>query len=296
MIKINKNNLLSVTLIAIIAAACSVAPVTKSSADVVDSVMVEFAQLEKSGSKEGQDWLNLAKKARTSGRLDIAEQALVRAEKLEFSPIGVGLERARVKVAADKSVEAVAELQQLLDAGFTAVGVIVQDSAINGLAGRPDYDQLIEAMSEQAYPCQYDAGFRDFDFWIGEWDVAVANGTPAGTSKVFAAERGCVLMEHWTNTGGGTGMSVNYLDKSTGQWVQIWNAEGGSQINIQGGLTDEGMLLEGYLHTVGAGTTVPFRGLWTLLPDGRVRQYFEQSTDDGETWAPWFEGFYTRKD
>ena len=27
---------------------------------------------------------------------------------------------------------------------------------------------------------------------------------------------------------------------------------------------------------------------------GRVRQYFEQSNDGGETWVPWFEGFYTR--
>jgi hypothetical protein len=41
---------------------------------------------------------------------------------------------------------------------------------------------------------------------------------------------------------------------------------------------------------------VPFRGLWTPLPDGRVRQFFEQSNDGGETWVPWFEGFYTRKD
>jgi len=32
------------------------------------------------------------------------------------------------------------------------------------------------------------------------------------------------------------------------------------------------------------------------LPDGRVRQFFEQSTDGGETWTTWFEGFYTRKE
>jgi hypothetical protein len=27
--------------------------------------------------------------------------------------------------------------------------------------------------------------------------------------------------------------------------------------------------------------TVPFRALFTLLPDGRVRQLFEQSNDEG---------------
>jgi hypothetical protein len=76
--------------------------------------------------------------------------------------------------------------------------------------------------------------------------------------------------------------------------VQIWNAAGGTQINYRGGLTDEGMLLVGKIHSVTNGTTLPFRGLWTLLDDGRVRQFFEQSTDGGETWTTWFEGFYTR--
>ena len=105
-----------------------------------------------------------------------------------------------------------------------------------------------------------------------------------------------MLIENWTNTTGGTGMSINYLDKATDEWVQIWNAEGGSQINIRGGLNEDGMRMEGHLHSIGNGNTTPFRALWTLLPDGRVRQFFEQSNDNGATWVPWFEGFYTRTD
>ena len=105
-----------------------------------------------------------------------------------------------------------------------------------------------------------------------------------------------MLLENWTNVAGGTGMSINYLDKSTGEWVQVWHAEGGSQIHIRGGMTDEGMRLVGQIHYVATNTTAPFRGLWTPLEDGRVRQYFEQSSDGGETWSPWFEGFYTRQE
>ena len=37
----------------------------------------------------------------------------------------------------------------------------------------------------------------------------------------------------------------------------------------------------------------PFRGRWTPLPDGRVRQYFEELTPD-KKWQPWFEGFYAK--
>jgi hypothetical protein len=146
------------------------------------------------------------------------------------------------------------------------------------------------------YPCDNDQRFAEFDFWLGDWEVYTADGTFAGTNSISKAERGCVLIENWKGAGGGTGMSINYLEHSSGDWVQIWNAAGGTQIDIRGGLTEDGMLLVGKIHTVVDGKTADFRGLWTLLDDGRVRQYFEQSNDGGETWAPWFEGFYTRKD
>ena len=103
------------------------------------------------------------------------------------------------------------------------------------------------------------------------------------------------FMMHLTYRIVGMALLSDDLDKTSDQWVQIWNDAGGSQINIRGGMTDDGMLLTGTIHYVANGTTAAFRGLWTPLPDGRVRQFFEQSSDDGETWTPWFEGFYTRK-
>jgi hypothetical protein len=149
-------------------------------------------------------------------------------------------------------------------------------------------------VAPQKYPCEDREEFRQFDFWVGEWDVHVANGTLAGTNNIEKARGGCVLVENWLNTGDVPGTSLNYFDIAAKQWVQVWTGAGGTQIDIRGGLTDEGMLLEGQINYVDNGTSAPFRGLWTLLPDGRVRQYFEQSNDGGETWAPWFEGFYTK--
>ncbi|HEX7719315.1 MAG TPA: hypothetical protein VF389_05880 [Woeseiaceae bacterium] len=147
---------------------------------------------------------------------------------------------------------------------------------------------------ETAYPCQHPDEFREFDFWVGEWEVHNAGGQLAGTNVIEAAQKGCVLVEHWQSAAGGTGTSMNYLDKTSGEWVQIWIDGGGRQIDIRGGLTEEGMLLAGQIHYTANGTTLPFRGLWTPLSDGRVRQLFEQSSDNGETWQPWFEGFYSR--
>ncbi len=104
-----------------------------------------------------------------------------------------------------------------------------------------------------------------------------------------------MLIEEWQSATGGSGMSINYFDKAAGEWVQVWNDASGSQIDIRGGMTDEGMLLQGTIHSVATGTSLPFRGLWSPLPDGRVRQYFEQADDGGSTWTPWFEGFYSRR-
>ena len=151
------------------------------------------------------------------------------------------------------------------------------------------------AGESQASPCEQDPRFREFDFWVGEWDVHDAAGTFVGENTITREEGGCALIEQWRGARGSTGMSINYLDGVADEWVQSWHAAGGYQIIIRGGLTAEGMLLSGTIHLIATGKTSPFRGLWTPMPDGRVRQYFEQSNDDGATWDPWFEGFYSRK-
>ncbi len=145
-----------------------------------------------------------------------------------------------------------------------------------------------------AFPCEQDEQFAEFDFWLGTWDVHTAGDVFAGHNEISREQRSCVLIENWSSASGGSGTSINYVDKISGEWVQIWNDASGSQINIRGGITEEGMLLTGTIHYVATGQTLPFRGLWTPLEDGRVRQYFEQSNDGGESWASWFEGFYSR--
>jgi len=245
---------------------------------------------------DGSGWYQLAVSERQAGDAQGAWDALGKAEELDFSPIRVNFEKARLYTLAQDREAAVAALRAIADSGFTAVGIIENDPVLVTLAGDADYDELVAKMSLQAYPCQHDPAFQAFDFWVGEWEVHAGNGTLQGSNSITRAERGCVLIENWTSVTGGTGMSINYLDKITGEWVQVWNSEGGGQIAIRGGITDNGMLLVGTLHNVASGTTAPFRGLWTPLPDGRVRQFFEQSNDEGETWVPWFEGFYSRKE
>ena len=247
-------------------------------------------------SNDAAEWFAAAQEARSTGSLAEAFAALERAEAGGFAPQRLSFERARLLTLSGKTDAAIAELEALADTGFTAVAFITGDPILKTLAGNSAYDELVAEMTSKAYPCEHEAAFRAFDFWVGEWDVQGPAGTPAGKNSIRRAQRGCVLIENWTSVSGGTGMSINYLDGSTGEWVQVWHDEGGNQIHIRGGMTEEGMLLSGTIHTVATGKTAPFRGLWTPLEDGRVRQYFEQSPDGGETWSTWFEGFYSRQE
>jgi hypothetical protein len=38
------------------------------------------------------------------------------------------------------------------------------------------------------------------------------------------------------------------------------------------------------------------RVTWSTLDDGRVRQHWENSTDQGETWTTSFDGYYARSE
>ena len=75
-------------------------------------------------------------------------------------------------------------------------------------------------------------------------------------------------------------------------WRQCWvDAKGGS-LNLLGGLEGASMVLRG--TTEGPRGRVLERITWTPLPDGRVRQLWEQSPDGGATWTVSFDGYYTR--
>ena len=144
-------------------------------------------------------------------------------------------------------------------------------------------------------PCNGMEQFSQFDFWVGEWTVAIADGTQAGRNLITKEKGGCLLTEHWTSVRGGTGFSLNYYDPTAGEWVQNWVDGSGSIIDIRGGIEEGSMVLTGTIQYVGNGKVNAFRGKWTLLGDGRVRQFFEESTDGGKSWTTWFEGFYSRQ-
>ena len=142
------------------------------------------------------------------------------------------------------------------------------------------------------------APYRQFDFWVGKWDVFVGAGaTFAGTSVIESELDGCLIEENWTSSTGFGGRSLNVYDASTGKWHQFWVSAGGcpfGNIVMDGGLDEHGSMTmqgsltqpEGFLIAPPCGPNPPivvftrhslFR--WTLLPSGSVLQQIAAGND-----------------
>lgn len=139
--------------------------------------------------------------------------------------------------------------------------------------------------------------YREFDFWLGRWEVRDADGTLLGHNHIQSILSGCALQEDWTGASGSRGRSLNMYDGTRGRWHQTWVDAQGQLLRLDGGLEAGSMVLSGeVLSTRQPGTTVLHRITWEPLEDGRVRQHWEASRDDGETWGTLFEGFYAPRE
>ncbi|HKE92766.1 MAG TPA: hypothetical protein VKB34_00555 [Povalibacter sp.] len=147
--------------------------------------------------------------------------------------------------------------------------------------------------SSATQPCSREL-FRQFDFWLGSWEVKDPAGKLAGHNVITAEQNGCVIMERWQGASGTGGMSMNYYEPRAGRWKQNWVSPD-LVLEMSGGMQGDSMILEGPMQYLGKEQTTLLRGTWTPLPDGRVRQHFVESKDGGKTWEEWFDGYYTRQ-
>jgi hypothetical protein len=134
---------------------------------------------------------------------------------------------------------------------------------------------------------------REFDFWLGQWQVKTLDGKVAGTNRIEREYDGCVLHEHYATARGYSGESLNLYDASRKVWHQTWVDTTGSLLLLEGGLRDGKMVLEGQTVAANAPAT-KHRITWTPNADGSVRQLWE-STDANGRWTTAFDGLYVRQ-
>ena len=123
-------------------------------------------------------------------------------------------------------------------------------------------------------PCAGDALHRQFDFWLGDWDVTSPGAPTGATNQIRSGLDGCVVSESWTASNGIRGRSLNAYDRDLRQWHQTWvSSQPFGHLRMAGNLVADTMVLAGRRQTqAGAPITDEYR--WHVLATGQVVQRF----------------------
>jgi hypothetical protein len=240
----------------------------------------------------GQYWYRLGVTRLSQQQYAQAVEALRKSQEIGFAPVFTQYNLAAAHAQLGQSDEALAALDQLARSGVNLLQRLRDDADFASLRADPRFEATLTEMDRTARPCHYDAQHQAFDFWVGVWDVFNPAGQQVGTNTIEKILDGCVLLEHWTSRAASTGKSFNYIDKADGKWRQLWVDSSGNNTLYVGTFRDGSLVYE----TTNMAPGPPhLRMTFTPLPDGRVRQFIEQTTDGGQTWTVFFDGYYARK-
>jgi len=152
------------------------------------------------------------------------------------------------------------------------------------------------AAASNVASCERTPEFHLLDFWVGKWDVV--SGKNHGLDVVEKQLDGCAVTEKWDGGPGDKGFSLFYFNRFTRKWTQVWVTNSATSL---GGLKEKyfvGSPVPGAVRFQG---TLPglYRGKYVLdrttlspMPNGRVHQVIETSTDGGATWHSGFDAIY----
>jgi hypothetical protein len=146
--------------------------------------------------------------------------------------------------------------------------------------------------SSQPPPCSAPE-VRQFDFWVGEWDVTWPDGGK-GTNVIERALDDCVVVENFR---GATiplrGTSVSTYNQQLGKWQQTWVDNQGGYLDFVGEYKDGRMVLarEAAVH----GARVQQRMVWHNITKDSFDWNWERSDDGGKTWKILWPIHYARK-
>jgi hypothetical protein len=149
-------------------------------------------------------------------------------------------------------------------------------------------------------PCPTRTEARQFDFWLGDWEVTPWQQPPGpnmrvlGTNRIELLLEQCLIMENWSTGNGRGGKSMNFWDVNRAKWRQIWVADVGGSLDYEGEFRDGAMRFEGWTRAPNGGRVLQKLTFFPIHRD-TVRQLFETSADSGRTWTPGFDGRYVRR-
>ncbi|RUT73020.1 hypothetical protein [Ancylomarina longa] len=135
---------------------------------------------------------------------------------------------------------------------------------------------------------------RQFDFWIGKWDV-YTNDELVGKNTIQLLQNGNILQENWISEKENfTGTSYSFYNPKIKQWQQVWIDNSGSNLLLKGNFSNGRMILISDLDSNMGEPESIHRITWSAMPNGDVKQVWESTVDQGKNWNLQFEGIYKK--
>jgi hypothetical protein len=241
--------------------------------------------------------LRIAQAQRELAHYDEALATLEQARTANAPEAMIDFERARNLALLHRDDDALAALDASDHNGLRALELVEHAHEFDPYRAGSRFERVYRNVRSRVYPCEGIEATHDFDYWLGRWEVRMADGSLAGTNTITKRDGGCSIEEHWEGSGGATGTSHTFYLPSRGEWRQVWTGSGGTFFDITGKAAANGSIhMEGQLEYVDTHQVVAFRGTWTPGADGRVRQRLEEFDLVGKAWIVWFDGFYRRLD
>ncbi len=243
--------------------------------------------------ENANNWFNLAHAFHQQEDYVEARDAYRKAIDAGYQPATrARLRLARILMTLGDREKALRELEEIAKVGGPSGRYVQTVAEFAPLVEEPRFIAVVKALTA----CT-DNEYRHFDFWLGEWDVTSAGSTqPTASSKISSKQDGCVVLEEYSVGAAFTGMSINFYDGVKETWHQTWMSNAGGSVYLEGALNEDGaMVLTDRDLPISKITETINRVTWTANDGGSVRQFWESSTDNGETWSVAFDGLYTKK-
>jgi hypothetical protein len=257
----------------------------------------EYREILAENSEDRLSLLRIAQAQRELARHEEALATLEQARTVNAPEAMVDVERARNLLALGQRDDALAALDAADHVGLRALTLLENNEDFAPVRADKRFQRVLSNVRARVYPCEGEPEASQFDFWVGEWEVRMPDGTLIGHDSITKRNGGCTVVEQWDGAGGSSGTSVSFFVPSKGQWRQVWTGSTGTLADIEGGIAENGeMHMEGTVEYVSTGNIVAFRGTWTRTEDGRVRQKMEEFDLAAQTWVLWFDGIFRRMD
>ena len=256
-----------------------------------------YEQLSQTPAAIPRTWFRLGVCRQQTGQHQTALEAFQKAQAMGVPGSIVGYNLAAVYASMGQTDKAMEQLTEAVKQGFSQPEQMNTDDDLKSIRGDARFAALLEQAKRNQTPCAYKPEARQFDFWVGDWDVVSTRaGSPAGVSHIERTIGDCVIWENWSSLGSGyTGKSYNTYNANLKRWEQFWVDNVGGMVHFYGELKDG--VMDFHTDDVPQPDGTQLRRhlqFFNLAPD-KVRQFSQRSTDGGKTWSVEYDLTYNRK-